>query len=46
MYKITVVSGDGTGPEVTAEAKKVFNKTAEVFGVKLEDKDELIGGIA
>ena len=46
MYKITVVSGDGTGPEVMAEAKKVLNKTAEVFGFKLEYKDELIGGIA
>ena len=46
MYKITVVSGDGTGPEVMAEAKKVLNKTAEVFDFKLEYQDELIGGIA
>ena len=46
MYKITVLSGDGTGPEVTAEAKKVLNKTADVFGFKLEFNDYLIGGIA
>lgn len=46
MYKITVLSGDGTGPEVMAEAKKVLNKTADVFGFKLEFNDYLIGGIA
>ena len=46
MYNITVVAGDGTGPEVIAEAKKVLNKTADVFGVKFQFNDYLIGGIA
>ena len=46
MYKITVVAGDGTGPEVMAEAKKVLNKTADVFNIKFEFNDYLIGGIA
>lgn len=46
MYNITVVAGDGTGPEVMAEAKKVLNKTADVFGVKFQFNDYLIGGIA
>lgn len=46
MYNITVVAGDGTGPEVMAEAKKVLNKTGDVFGVKFDFNDYLIGGIA
>ena len=46
MYKITVVAGDGTGPEVMAEAKKVLNKTADVFNIKFEFNDYLIGGIS
>lgn len=46
MYNITVVAGDGTGPEVMAEAKKVLNKTAEVFGIKFKFNDYLIGGCA
>jgi isocitrate/isopropylmalate dehydrogenase len=25
MYKIAVIGGDGTGPEVIAEGKKVLN---------------------
>ena len=31
-YKVGVISGDGIGPEVVAEAKKVLNKVGEVFG--------------
>lgn len=46
MYNITVVAGDGTGPEVMAEAKKVLNKTGDAFGVKFDFNDYLIGGIA
>ena len=46
MYNITVVAGDGTGPEVMAEAKKVLNKTGDVFGKKFQFNDYLIGGIA
>ena len=46
MYNITVVAGDGTGPEVIAEAKKVLNKTGDVFGKKFQFNDYLIGGIA
>lgn len=46
MYNITVVAGDGTGPEVMAEAKKVLNKTADVFGIKFQFNDYLIGGCA
>ncbi len=35
-YKIAVIPGDGTGPEVTAEAVKVLKKTSELFNFKLD----------
>ncbi len=34
-YKIAVVAGDGTGPEVTAEAVKVIKASSEKNGFKL-----------
>ncbi|MEI8345047.1 MAG: isocitrate/isopropylmalate family dehydrogenase, partial [Candidatus Omnitrophota bacterium] len=34
-YKIAVIGGDGTGPEVTAEAVKVISRAADKFGFKL-----------
>ena len=30
--KITCIPGDGIGPEIVAEAKKVLNKVAEKYG--------------
>ncbi len=35
-YKLAVLPGDGTGPEVTAEAVKVLNAAAAKFGFKLK----------
>jgi 3-isopropylmalate dehydrogenase len=35
-YKIAVIPGDGTGPEVLAEAKKVLNAVAERKGFRFE----------
>ncbi len=35
-YKIAVIGGDGTGPEVVAEGVKVLNVAAKKFGFKLE----------
>ena len=35
-YKIAVIGGDGTGPEVIAEAVKVINTAAAKFGFKLD----------
>lgn len=35
MYKIAVMPGDGTGPEVTDEAVKVLKAAADKFGFKL-----------
>ena len=43
-YKIAVVAGDGTGPEVTAEAVKVLNTAAEKFGFKLDMTNFDFGG--
>jgi len=45
-FKITVLLGDGVGPEVTAEALKVLKKVGSVFGHEFELSHGLIGGIA
>ncbi len=41
---ITCIPGDGIGPEIVAEAKKVLNKVAEVYGHEMIFKDVLMGG--
>ena len=33
-YKVAVLSGDGIGPEIMEEAKKVLNATGKVFDLK------------
>ena len=42
--KITCIPGDGIGPEVVAEAKKVLQKTAEKYGHAMAFEDVLMGG--
>ena len=42
--KITCIPGDGIGPEIVVEAKKVLNKTAEKFGHNITYTDILMGG--
>ncbi len=44
MYKIAVIPGDGTGPEVTAEAVKVLAAAAERAGFKYETTHFDFGG--
>jgi len=44
VYKIAVIPGDGTGPEVTVEAVKVLNATADKFGFKLDMTEFDFGG--
>lgn len=44
--KITVLPGDGVGVEVTREAVRVLSEVSEVFGLKLEFEEQLIGGAA
>jgi len=43
-YKIAVVPGDGTGPEVTAEAVKVLKATADKFKFKVDLTNFDFGG--
>ena len=44
MYKIAVVPGDGTGPEVVAEGLKVLAAAAAKFNFKYETKHYEFGG--
>ncbi|MCC6850015.1 MAG: 3-isopropylmalate dehydrogenase [Deltaproteobacteria bacterium] len=44
MYKIAVIPGDGTGPEVTAEAVKVLAAAAQRSGFKYETTPFDFGG--
>jgi 3-isopropylmalate dehydrogenase len=44
LLRIAVVGGDGTGPEVTAEAVKVFKAVAALEGIKYELADFDLGG--
>lgn len=42
--RIAVIGGDGTGPEVTAEAVKVLNAVGRLEGISYEMKDFDLGG--
>src|SRR5512136_2142093 len=44
MHKIAVIPGDGTGPEVTAEAVKVLKAAAAKFGFQVELTEFDFGG--
>lgn len=46
QYKITLLKGDGIGPEIVEEAVKVLNKTAEKFHFAVSYEEALLGGIA
>ena len=44
--KILILPGDGVGPEVTQEAKKVINVISSIYKLDVELEDALFGGIA
>ncbi|MDO8301643.1 MAG: 3-isopropylmalate dehydrogenase [Sedimentisphaerales bacterium] len=44
QYKIALIPGDGTGPEVVGEACKVLNAAANKFGFKLAMTEYDLGG--
>jgi len=46
VFKIAVLKGDGIGPEVVDAALKVLDKVSELFNIKFEYREGLIGGIA
>lgn len=43
-FNIAVISGDGIGPEIITQAKKVLNKVADKFEHKFNYTDLLMGG--
>jgi 3-isopropylmalate dehydrogenase len=46
LLKLTILPGDGVGPEVTDEAVRVLKSVAEVFGHQLSVTSKDIGGAA
>jgi 3-isopropylmalate dehydrogenase len=45
-YKISIIKGDGIGPEIVDEAIKVLNTVAKKYDFTLNYKEYLMGGIA
>ncbi|HWV34826.1 MAG TPA: 3-isopropylmalate dehydrogenase [Thermomicrobiales bacterium] len=45
-YRIAVFAGDGVGPEVMAQARRVLEAVGERTGCRFQFEDLLIGGIA
>ena len=43
-YNITLIPGDGIGPEIVREAKKVLDKVGQVYGYDFQYKEILMGG--
>ena len=43
-YSVTLIPGDGIGPEIVREAVKVLDKVAEVYGHSFRYKEILMGG--
>lgn len=46
MYKIAVLPGDGIGPEVMSEARKVLDKVATKYNLAFEFREANVGGVA
>lgn len=45
-YKITLLKGDGIGPEIVNQAVKVLDAASEKFGFSVEYDEALLGGCA
>ena len=43
-YNIVTIPGDGIGPEIVREAKKVLDRVGQVYGHKFEYTEILMGG--
>ena len=43
-YHIAVIPGDGIGPEIVREAKKVLDKIGEIYGHEFEYEELYMGG--
>ncbi len=46
LFNLTILSGDGIGPEVTEQAVAVLQAVSEAFGHKLQLQNKVIGGAA
>ena len=44
--KVTILPGDGIGPEVTREAVVVLKAVGDAFGINIETEERFIGGEA
>jgi len=45
-YEIAIIKGDGIGPEIIDEAKKVLDAVSYAYGFELSYQEYLMGGIA
>lgn len=45
-YKIAVIPGDGIGPEIVREAKKVLDRIGEKYGHQFHYTEVLMGGVS
>ncbi len=45
-FKVACISGDGIGPEIVTEAKKVLDKIGEKYGHKFHYTEVLMGGVS
>ena len=45
-YKIAVLAGDGIGPEIVAQARKVTDAVVQKFGHEFEYTEALVGAVA
>ena len=43
-YNIALIHGDGIGPEIVTEAKKILDKVCSVYGHTFTYKNVLLGG--
>ena len=43
-YNISLIPGDGIGPEIVAEAKKALDKVCEKYGHSFSYSEVLLGG--
>lgn len=45
-YRIVVIPGDGIGPEIVREAKKVLNQIGKKYGHEFQYREVLMGGVS
>ena len=45
-YKIASIAGDGIGPEIVREARKVLDKIGQKYGHTFDYEELLMGGFS